>query len=417
VFETVLNENSDGLIQIDDVRVNTHESCALDASCSFEDSLCNWTPYGSNSFNFLRIAPQQLQTIDKASANTDLATDTTLKSKYGKFLWMGADYYNDLASTSMLISDTLLASSFKTREGCFTFMYFMSGPNASSLNVYERSHGTKGLNSKWSLTGDQGSAWKMARIPFQSITSNFDLVLETSLNTRNANVPTIAIDDLFFSKSDCTNIATTPSPSKVFDCGDNTTIVESKVCDFIRDCGTGLDETNCADCDFEMSTCRWVESSTGDLQWQRIQAGRSKATGPQVDNTKKTGYGWYMFADTRNGNYYFDDAHLILNRDLRPSSTTCEIEFYYYLKDSYDSINVIVLVNYPDSIETKVFSAQSSFEKDWKRGLVRLGRISQPFRIMFSGKMSTDQYDGYIGIDDVRLVNCQFPLGTILFAN
>ncbi len=405
MFESALNENTNGQIQIDDVFVNIRESCPVETSCDFEDSTCNWTPYGTNSFNFLRLSPQQLQTID--TVNLELTKDTTLSSKYGKFLWVGDDYYRDQSGKSMIISETLLAQSFKTREACLTFMYYMNGSVA--LSVYKREHNKNQLNLIWSLSGGQGPVWKMARIPFYSINDNFDLVLETSLNATNRYTPTLAIDDVFLSKSDCTNIATTPSPLKKFDCGDNTTVSEIKVCDFIRDCDTGLDEANCADCNFENSTCQWVDISTGVLKWERLQAASlGKKTGPQVDHTQNNVYGWFMFVDAL-GKAFFDDAHLILNRDLQPCGAKCEIEFYYHLMGGVDTIKVFVLENYPSFIETQVFNVQGGFENEWRRGVVRLGRISKPFRLMFTATLTAIYAEEDIAIDDIRMINCEFP--------
>ena len=84
----------------------------------------------------------------------------------------------------------------------------------------------------------------------------------------------------------CTLLPTTPSPGDQFNCGDGTRIPIDKVCDFISDCSNGNDEAQCADCNFEESTCKYGKSEIGSSKWERTKASNvTIGTGPPFDST------------------------------------------------------------------------------------------------------------------------------------
>ena len=63
----------------------------------------------------------------------------------------------------------LLSQTFPATKGrCLTFWYHMYGEGMGELNVYIKPV-TGSLNKVWSLSGNQGDEWKMARV---TLTSN-----------------------------------------------------------------------------------------------------------------------------------------------------------------------------------------------------------------------------------------------------
>jgi hypothetical protein len=148
----------------------------------------------------------------------------------------------------------------------------------------------------------------------------------------------MALDDLQLFVDKCYDQPVTPLPGSTFNCGDGTNVLESQVCDFVRDCANGMDEMVCADCNFENSTCQWEDVSSGALEWTRIQAGKS-INGPVVDNTLKTAYGYYVYLDATSGGSY-QWASLELTRELKSCSSGCEVEFYYHMFGDTDTLGV-----------------------------------------------------------------------------
>jgi hypothetical protein len=396
VFEGIVGSSFDGDISIDDIFVNTKYACRQSGSCSFEDSLCLWSQLTTNSFNFLRITAQQLQQIVSSSS---IQADTTTNTKYGHFLWIGSDYFSSslVNKTTTLYSETFFSQNY-LNGSCLIFSYLINGgQDPGKINIYSKLYKmTKKL--QFSTSGNQGANWKKIQIPFALIGSNFELFIEAVLGSSGQ----IAIDDVEFYDTDCSQVPTGPTPTDTFDCGDGNKVPAIKVCDFFYDCSNGLDEKVCADCDFQNSTCKWKDVSSGSLAWIRGQAGNS-TNGPSVDHSTNTPYGYYMYVDSQVGLY--DKARLELTQVLRPCSPTCELEFYYHMFGITDDISV-------DLLEENGFSPllelSGDFGDRWNLATIRLGRIARDFRFLIKG-IRYFNGDNDLAIDDIRLRNCEFP--------
>lgn len=406
VFEGIAGSSFTGDIAIDDIFVDDSGPCQKAGKCDFEKSLCNWTPLATNKFNFLRISAQQLQSINPSAIQNGLLSDTTTNSKYGHFIWVGSGYYENVTSnsTTTLLSETFFARDFIVNGGCFSFMYFMNGPNIGTLTVYRKLHSNPQNIAEWTLSSDQGNKWVQAKVPISNLGDNFEILIEYKIVNQSL-ASDLAIDDVLVYDGSCSEL---PNPSAIFDCGDGNIVTEAKVCNFIRDCPNGFDELNCANCNFENSTCQYLDMSEGSLKWERGQAGSLQGNnGPPVDHTLGSPYGWYMYVNSNTG--AFDYADLVLQQELKPCSSTCEIEFYYHMLGDTDDLVVYLLQGWPDYSYTNIFELYGDKGDRWNRGVVRLGRISSNFRIMFAAERFWFSQDSDVAIDDVRLTNCEFP--------
>ena len=216
----------------------------------------------------------------------------------------------------------------------------------------------------------------------------------------------VALDDIVF--ENCAVII--PADDETFDCKDGTFINPKKQCNFIKDCSTGLDEINCGDCDFETSSCIWFDDSPGELIWERGQAGSASSTGPSVDHTFGSPNGWYTFVDSRKGDD-FDYADLVVDKDLGPSSSTCEIEFYYHMLGNTDDLVLYLAINYHILASyTYLFQYYGDAGNQWNKANVPIGRVSNTFRLIFSAERFME-VDNDIAVDDIKLYNCEFPPG------
>ena len=229
----------------------------------------------------LRITSEQLKTLSVANNQPLIPADTTTNTAYGHFLWISPSYYpNGLNKSTSIVSETIFTKNY-LNGSCLTFNFFMTGINPGTLNVYRKLYSLPNKNLEFSINGNQGTAWKQAKIPLISVGANFELYIEVVLGNSAGN---LAIDDVYLYSGSCSDIPTDPVPTTPFNCGDGNFVTYDKVCNFIKECPNGNDEKVCGDCDFESSTCQYIDMSDGDIQWSRTQAGASQ-NGPGADHT------------------------------------------------------------------------------------------------------------------------------------
>ena len=351
----------------------------------------------------LRITSHQLQTISTGNNQLLIPTDTTLNTAYGHFLWISPTYYsNGQNKSTSIVSETIFTKNY-LNGSCFVFSYFMTGVNPGVLNVYRKIYSLPNKNLEFTLTGNQGNAWKKAKVPLISVGSNFEIYIEVVLGNSAGN---IAIDDLTLFEGSCADLPTEPPPNSQFDCGDGHIITYDRVCDFIKDCPNGYDEKVCGDCDFENSTCQYVDISDGDIQWSRIQAG-SSINGPTVDSTLGTPYGYYLYINDNNNTVdFYDFATIQLKQFLKPCSATCELEFYYHMLGYSDDLDIYLLTD--NRKYTLIGELYGDFGDKWNRMIIPIGRVSKPFKLEFEGlRFDDSKFD--LSIDDIKLKNCEFP--------
>ena len=351
----------------------------------------------------MRITAQQLQTLNLNQNQNSILADTTTNTKYGHFLWLNPAYYPSVAAnkTSSIVSETLFTKNYMN-GGCFSFMYVLNGNNPGSLNVYRKLYSITNKSLEFNLNGNQGNEWKQALIPLRSVGDNFELYIEAVMGT-NGN---IALDDLNLYDTDCSALPTTPNPFELFQCGDGSSIPIAGVCNFIKDCANGYDEKVCADCDFENSTCKYIDISDGDIKWTRTQA-LASPNGPSIDNTLKNQYGYYANIVDNTNVDILDWATLQLKQTLKPCSPTCELEFYYHMFGVSDDLSVYLLSE--SGKYTELIDLSGDFGDKWNRILLPIGRVSKAFKLEFEGVRYEDDFEYNLAIDDIKLVNCEFP--------
>ena len=173
----------------------------------------------------------------------------------------------------------------------------------------------------------------------------------------------------------------------------------------MRDCPGGEDEANCADCDFEASTCNYKDQSVrSSYNWTRMRAGDAE-NGPLWDTTVSTNWGHYMLV-RESGKYGSHMAVMELMKPLHRCSSTCELEFYYYIFDTYDTVGVYLKEK---ASYTELATIKGSKEDHWKKALLRLGRITRSFQLDFTGFIDRSFDDFSVAIDDIRMLNCEYP--------
>ncbi|CAF0808194.1 unnamed protein product, partial [Brachionus calyciflorus] len=401
VFEGIVGSSFDGDIAIDDVFIDTKGACRPIASCTFEDSLCNWQQDPSNKFNLFRITSQQLEQI---YPQANIQVDTTINNKYGHFLWMNPKYDIKAANkTSRIFSETIIAKNY-LNGSCLTFNYILNGQNNSgSLKINRKMYTSSLLKTEYTLNPELNGKWRKALISFNETEVNYEIYIETVFSDQDLN---IAIDDINFYNQICSELPVDPDPSAQFSCGDGTYISIDKICNFINDCPNGNDEKICGDCNFENSTCQYVDVSDGSILWNRTQA-RLSNNGPSIDNTLKNPYGYYMQIDvTDKDNVFYELASLRLKQKLQPCSSTCEIEFYFHMFGESDDLYFYILES---SSYTLLQEYEGDYGDKWIYARIPIGRITNSFQFEIDGFRMYDDRDHDLAIDDIKLINCEFP--------
>ena len=99
-------------------------------------------------------------------------------------------------------------------------------------------------------------------------------------------------------------------------------INKTQVCDFVKDCPNGDDESSCGSCDFETSQCGWDDDSYGGHKWNKTTASYAGIT---TDNTKGNSNGSLMFYETND--LSSTGFSRLYSPQLGQSSSQCEFEF------------------------------------------------------------------------------------------
>ncbi len=181
------------------------------------------------------------------------------------------------------------------------------------------------------------------------------------------------------------------------------------IINFLKDCPNGNDEKVCADCDFENSTCQYKDISSGVNRWERIRGDSAQGTGPSIDHTFSNNSGHYMLVSRSGQGEQFTASFLELKQILKPSSSSCELEFYYFLQGNKDDITLFLNDGnnyYEYVILDSIYGDTNNL---WRPHFVRLGRVYKPFSLEFVAYRNYGSDNKAIAIDDIKLKNCEFP--------
>ena len=372
-------------------------------NCDFETSACGWKDSLQYGFEWIR----------KTGPSTNIygpQIDHTLQTTAGSYLGTARKVNNNGSIAAPLDGPTLgqLASSCK-----ISFWAYLADPGIvlrpHQVDVYVTNK-AETFQYIGTAFGPTGANWNQYRININARPAGHNIRMwGFNYNSVENDIMTeIGLDDIVF--ENCAEV--TPDPDETFDCGDGSLLSTSKVCDFIRDCATGSDEMVCGNCDFENSFCNWFDPGTGNTNWNRIQAGNAIINqGPLVDNTFGNSFGWYAYVPSGQGG---SDAiaNLIVDKNLGPSGPTCDVEFYYHMKGQTDNLVIYVVTNYETSAKyTLIFEFTGDAGDKWNKGTVILGRIRESFRLVFAATRSSNNPNNYLAIDDITLLNCEFPEG------
>jgi hypothetical protein len=384
-------------------------------TCDFETSTCGWYDakdvgevYGVNMAWSRKTGP--------SSNSYGPQIDHTLQSNSGSYMLTERKngsplfyYYSLLVSpTFRQIAKTCKATFWAHLGSTGLFLF----PHQIDIYVSLGTDLVGDTEYKGSVFGPIGTNWQQFVVELGARPAGYVLDFSGFNQFSNNILTEIAIDDIVF--ENCAELV--PDPDETFDCGDGSFLSASKVCNFIQDCANGIDEKVCGNCDFERSFCNWYDNSYSGINWARIQAlNANSGQGPSIDHTLQTSEGWYAYVDSKVGNSV-DYADLVVDKNLGPSGTTCEIEFFYHMKGNTDDLLMYLATDFETSVKyTYLFEFVGDAGDKWNKAIVTLGRIREPFRIIFSAERFLNSPNNDVSIDDIKLFNCEFPEGILKY--
>ncbi|XP_061173555.1 MAM and LDL-receptor class A domain-containing protein 2-like [Saccostrea echinata] len=361
VFEGVAGVSYQGDIALDDISLN-QGLCPGSPTCDFEDGMCGYTQDVSDQFDWT------LHSSRTVSTSTGPVSDHTYGTAQGHYVYIEASAPRRMGDKARIDSPSFPAT---TGTGsCLTFWYSMYGRSIGSLNVYLRQGTSSQLRTPiWTLSGNQGSRWRIAQTTINSPTS-FRLTFEGTVGSGYQG--DIAIDDINLVSGAC------PPPGS---------------------------------CDFEKNLCTWTNVQGNDtFDWERHK-GRTASfgTGPSTDHTLKTIYGSYMYIEASAPRKHGDKAWLA-SQTFESSKTPIRcVTFWYNMYGS--GIGTLNVYQYFFASTPKpVFTLSGSQGQGWKQGSAELtSTTGQDYQVLIEGVVGSIMGD--IAIDDISVTSghCTTP--------
>ena len=384
------------------------DSCSSYIRCDFERDLCNWTQEpSSDDFDFTRKAGKT------SSTKTGPSFDHTTSLPTGHYLYIETSSPRLPGDKAWLVSPVIQPTGF-----CMmTFFVHLFGQDIDTISVYTRTAVNGRLTTRFRIKGESGNYWRQINVPlFSSI--SFQLIIEA---IRGYGIHgDIGIDDIILSNG-CvfaqtgssfptappTIVSTTTSPcgdANQWQCADKSQCIpKSQQCDFINQCRDNSDEKDCGACDFETSSCGWMDASSDKYVWQRANTSASDILSkPQHDHSLGIqGVGYYMVIRPLDSGY--SSVSILESPVLGATEAGCEISFFY----STDRAGRLTLYLYPDGVTkyksssagTRLWSGYKT--TDWTQATVGIGSRVGGFRLVFRYDYSKPQTIDGTAIDDV----------------
>ncbi|KAF4800644.1 MAM and LDL receptor class A domain containing 1 [Turdus rufiventris] len=358
------------------------DSCDPDLQCNFENGLCNWEQDVEDDFDWIRIRGPT------PTVNTGPLKDHTTGTARGHYLYLESSEPRQFLDKAVLLSPLFNPSGNGTCV--FRFHYHMFGKQVYKLSVFQRTILVKGTVGD-GFTGD------------------------------------IGLDDVSFLGCTLYNGTSVPATLPMNDCTEKEFVCRAsghciqmiQKCDFRPDCPDKSDESACVMevCDFEdKDLCGWHQPdleemsenySVLNMKTFKWQLGRGAILHPEqeehcplTDHTTSTEEGWYLFADSSNGE--FGHTADIATPVISLTGPRCKIIFWNYMNGS--TIGSLEVLYKSSNTTSKLWTQSGSQGPQWNRAEVFLG-IRSNFQVIFRAKRGVS-YMGDVAVDDITFEDC-----------
>uniref|UniRef100_A0A803VYM0 MAM and LDL receptor class A domain containing 1 n=1 Tax=Ficedula albicollis TaxID=59894 RepID=A0A803VYM0_FICAL len=402
------------------------DSCDPDLQCDFENGLCSWEQDVEDDFDWIRIRGPT------PTVNTGPLKDHTTGTARGHYLYLESSEPRQFLDKAVLLSPLFNPAGNGTCV--FRFHYHMFGKQVYKLSVFQRTvSNTKGW-LLWYKFGNQENRWIRQALfirsskPFQILVKGtvgdgftgdigLDDVSFLGCTLYNGNLPTVST-----TTSGTSAPATLPMNScteKEFVCRASGHCIQMiQKCDFRPDCSDKSDESASMEvCDFEeKDLCGWHQPALEEMSENystlttktfKWQLGRGANLYPEqeehcplTDHTTCTEEGWYLFADSSNGE--FGHTADIATPVISLTGPRCKIIFWNHMNGS--TIGSLEVLSKSSNKTSKLWTQSGSQGPQWNRAEVFLG-IRSDFQVIFRAKRGVS-YMGDVAVDDITFEDC-----------
>ncbi|XP_009074857.1 PREDICTED: MAM and LDL-receptor class A domain-containing protein 1, partial [Acanthisitta chloris] len=403
------------------------DNCNPDLQCNFENGLCNWEQDVEDDFDWIRIQGPT------PTVNTGPLKDHSTGTARGHYLYIESSEPRQFQDKAVLLSPLFNPSA--NGPCVFRFHYHMFGKQVYKLSVFQRTVSNSKGWLLWYKFGNQENRWIRQTLyiksskPFQILVKGtvgdgftgdigLDDVSFLGCSLYNGNLPTVST-----TTSGTSVPATLPinnCTEKEFVCRDSGSCIQMiQKCDFRPDCSDKSDESACAMevCDFEdKNLCGWhqpaLEQMSGNysvhitniFKWKLGRGANlypeQEQDSPLTDHTMCTEDGWYLFADSSNGE--FGHTADVATPVVSLTGPRCKIIFWNHMNGS--TIGSLEVLCKSNNRTSKLWTQSGSQGPQWNRAEVFLG-IRSNFQVIFRAKRGVS-YMGDVALDDITFEDC-----------
>ncbi|XP_060582609.1 MAM and LDL-receptor class A domain-containing protein 1-like isoform X2 [Ruditapes philippinarum] len=338
-------------------------------NCTFENGFCNFRQVTTDDFDWTWT--------NTSTPTVGTGPDRDHTTGMGAYIYMETSSPRHIGERAVITSGIQAA----TLPGgqCLSFWYHMFGAHVSTLNVYLK---TQGGNKTmiWSRSRTQGNVWRNGLRNIKSLVP-YEILFEGIVGFSWQG--DIALDDISLIQEKCP-----PSPI----------------------------------CDFEADLCDWIQDTNDQFDWLRRRNGTdSKNTGPSVDHTTSSPYGYFLYIESSSPRRMYDLARITTPQFSNSQGSSC-FTFWYHMYGTNVGNLTVYLQDGPQ--KKMVFQRKSNQVNLWIHSALTLRPISSKFQLIFEGTVGNG-YQGDIAIDDVQVLpgkcppigNCNFEIDTCGWTN
>ncbi|XP_070562194.1 MAM and LDL-receptor class A domain-containing protein 1-like [Ptychodera flava] len=239
VYNRIAINAFEGDVALDDIAI-VSGSCEEIGDCDFDLDMCSWTNDAGNDFDWSRQKAGDMTVGPRK--------DHTLSSENVYFVHLALQSSTGSDRESRLISQQFSSTDVNGR--CLQFWYYTVG-STGTITIYVDYGSTFPFEQPyWSLTGSSTNDWQRGFVPVVSEVDYKSAYPPVDTQSRPTAPPHVSTQ---------------------------------------------------YDCDFELgSLCSWTQSKTDHFDWKAIQAKSNGGHGPVIDQTRRTGNGWYIYIESED---------------------------------------------------------------------------------------------------------------------
>ncbi|XP_031666604.1 MAM and LDL-receptor class A domain-containing protein 2 [Oncorhynchus kisutch] len=361
VFRSLAGESLSDVsraVALDDISFlncdTSYQPPALSAyDCSFERDLCGWMQGAEEEQDW------QVKSGPTDTPNTGPAGDHTTTTGY--YLYIESSAPSIVGSVAQLKSQLLPPAG--PQGYCLSFWYHMFGPTVGSLRMVLHTTQSRLGTLVWYRGRTQGDEWRLAQshVTLQEVHL---VVLEGSVGGEAGD---IAIDDITFTAGLC-------APSDL--------------------------------CDFEESSCNWLQQADDDGDWVRGSGSTPNPnTGPDYDHTTNTATGHYFYLPSSGVDQPGQTARMA--SPLFPAGKGVCLQLWYHM--SGRGMGTLNVYQWSEQGALVMLLSRSGDQGAlWRFAQATLQLDRDDYRIIVEGvKGSSDEGD--MAFDDILVSNSPCP--------